>query len=107
MLLQRTFTQHAIARAAFLLVVLLVAIPAPALIQPPSPVRLVKDILLPPGDPSFNGAPGELTVMNGRLFFGAYDSTRGAELWSSDGTITGTKLVADIFPSTGSSFPQT
>lgn len=44
---------------------------------------------------------------NGKVYFAATDanSPKGVELYSSDGTITGTKLVADINP-TGSSHPS-
>jgi ELWxxDGT repeat protein len=60
---------------------------------------MVKDIN--PG--SASSYPGHLTDVNGTLFFTANDGTHGSELWKSDGTATGTVLVADINPgSTGS-----
>src|SRR2546430_2070150 len=40
--------------------------------------------------------PGELTNVNGTLFFTAGDGTDGHELWKSDGTAKGTRLVKDI-----------
>lgn len=46
----------------------------------------------------------ELTPYAGRLYFVAYDDARGQELWSTDGTDTGTALVKDISP--GSSAPS-
>src|SRR5207248_6883299 len=42
--------------------------------------------------------PGNLTNVNGTLFFSAYDGTDGQELWKSDGTVAGTVLVKDIYP---------
>jgi ELWxxDGT repeat protein len=53
-----------------------------------------------PGGPVI---PGPQTVVNGRLLFVGYDSDHGAELWSTNGTAAGTRLVADIAPgATGS-----
>lgn len=42
--------------------------------------------------------PQNLTVMNGALFFSAYDNVHGNELWTSDGSEEGTILLADILP---------
>ncbi len=39
--------------------------------------------------------PGELTNVNGTLFFVAFDGTHGDTLWRSDGTEAGTLLVKD------------
>ena len=55
---------------------------------------LVKDI-----NPGTSGSyPGDLTNVNGTLFFTADDGTHGHELWKSDGTAAGTVLVKDINP---------
>ena len=40
----------------------------------------------------------EFTEFDGKLYFVANDGEIGRELWVSDGTAEGTKLVADIFP---------
>jgi len=59
--------------------------------------RLVRDIW--PGQQPPNGAgPNDLTDVNGTLYFSAHDGTHGFELWSSDGTKTGTVMVRDIDP---------
>jgi ELWxxDGT repeat protein len=42
--------------------------------------------------------PGNLTNVNGTLFFSAADGTTGGELWKSDGTAAGTVMVKDITP---------
>jgi ELWxxDGT repeat protein len=65
---------------------------------------LVKDIR--PGGGSAFGyyGGGDLTNVNGTLFFVADDGTNGYELWQSDGTADGTVLVKDIRPGRGGSF---
>jgi ELWxxDGT repeat protein len=50
--------------------------------------------------------PQYLTNVNGTLFFAANDGSLGYELWKSDGTTTGTTIVADINQRAGSSYPQ-
>jgi ELWxxDGT repeat protein len=51
---------------------------------------------------------GDLTNVNGTLFFAGDDHTApsdaGLELWTSNGTPGGTSMVKDINPGTGSSF---
>src|SRR5262245_60079248 len=55
----------------------------------------------------FSSSPAFLTVLGDRLFFTtAIDVLRlGRELWVSDGTEAGTRLVQDIFPGAPSSAP--
>jgi ELWxxDGT repeat protein len=62
-------------------------------------VTLVKDIY--PGYDS-SADPARLTNVSNTLFFAANDGTHGAELWKSDGTVTGTVLVKDVYSGTGS-----
>ena len=45
------------------------------------------------------------SALNGKLYFVAETAAYGRELWATDGTDTGTYLVADIQPGPGSSSP--
>jgi ELWxxDGT repeat protein len=47
----------------------------------------------------------ELTRVDTRLFFVAGDEAHGGELWVSDGTSGGTRLVKDITPGRGDTLP--
>ena len=65
--------------------------------QPPSSSGvpyLVKDMNPGPGD----GAPYDMTDVGGTAFFQAYRPDTGVELWASDGTEAGTRLVRDLNP---------
>jgi ELWxxDGT repeat protein len=48
---------------------------------------------------------GQMTDVNGTLFFMAIDDAHGAELWKSDGTVAGTTMVRDILSGPDSSLP--
>lgn len=64
-----------------------------------SGTSLVKDIST--GTNSSNGSVSgtDLLVPSGTLlFFNANDGINGSELWKSDGTLSGTSMVKDIFP---------
>ena len=50
--------------------------------------------------------PNHLANVNDRLFFAAEDSSSGLEVWTSDGTKDGTKLVADVNPGAAGSNPM-
>jgi ELWxxDGT repeat protein len=50
--------------------------------------------------------PSFLTDVNGVLFFSATDTAHGTELWMTDGTPAGTRLVADIYPGPEGSYPN-
>ncbi|MHB1559579.1 MAG: ELWxxDGT repeat protein [Isosphaeraceae bacterium] len=60
-------------------------------------------------DATYSGYYGYLTslkAIGGTVFFDAADSAHGAELWASDGTPQGTRLVQDINPGPAGSDPQ-
>src|SRR5215211_3926336 len=50
--------------------------------------------------------PNWLVDFKGRLLFGANHPRYGEELWKSDGTKSGTKIVKDIVPGPGDSGPE-
>jgi ELWxxDGT repeat protein len=43
-------------------------------------------------------SPSDLTALGGIVYFAAVDGSHGHELWRSDGTAAGTKMVRDIKP---------
>lgn len=49
--------------------------------------------------------PDNFTVMGNKLFFVTATDEEGRELWTSNGTTAGTKMVKDIRPGTSSSSP--
>ena len=49
-----------------------------------------------PGDPPAGSFVADLTVVGNQAFFTASDGVHGRELWITDGTATGTALVADV-----------
>jgi len=46
-----------------------------------------------------------IIVASKRLFFAAPDSAHGLELWTSDGTSSGTRVLTDLRPGAASSYP--
>lgn len=68
---------------------------------------LVKDIN--PGiGTGMEANTGKMFGQNGTyLFFRANDGTHGNELWISDGTTLGTRMVADLFPGSGNGLGET
>lgn len=67
---------------------------------------LVKNLGL---DATYSGYYGYLTslkAIGSTVFFDAVDSSHGAELWASDGTAQGTRMVQDINPGPAGSDPQ-
>ena len=60
------------------------------------PARLVKDI----DSSTLASSPGIITPVGGQAFFNSFTSATGFELWRTDGTAAGTRLVKDVFPGT-------
>jgi len=54
---------------------------------------------------SNGSSPSNITVVGSNLFFTANNGVNGTELWMSNGTAAGTKMVKDIRPGTNSSSP--
>ena len=85
---------------AVLLLVPLLTVARPSVAAPAQPV-LLKNI-----NTQLTGSnPSELTTIGATTFFTANDGVSGAELWQSDGSVTGTTLVKDIIPGAGGSNP--
>jgi ELWxxDGT repeat protein len=73
----------------------------------PGGTTLVKEFVPPadrPGGPY--GDYSQLTAIGQRLFFSAADNQHGGELWTSDGTASGTFLLKDINAGPASSYPH-
>jgi ELWxxDGT repeat protein len=67
--------------------------------------KLVSDINAgSDGSYHYGSYPRHFTSASGTLFFAADDGTHGDELWRSDGTAAGTKLVSDVNPGPGGGF---
>ena len=85
--------------AACALVLVFTAVPAS------SAPRLVVDLRPSPLPPA-SSAPRELTSAGGALFFAAFDSFAGSELWTSAGTAASTRRVLDVCPGPCASNPS-
>jgi ELWxxDGT repeat protein len=79
---------------------LLCALPA---LADPSPAFLVKDLGT---SPVSNFAAGDFTDASGIAYFAGFRPSSGSELWTSDGTAAGTRIVRDLFPGTTGSSPS-
>ncbi len=64
---------------------------------------LVKDIH--PGKTETGANPGEMWSFRNKVLFTAREPSSGRELWVTDGTGVGTRLLADFFPGEDSSGP--
>lgn len=70
---------------------------------------MVKDIFQYPKSTSnaqtYSSDPQQIVATNGMVYFSAYTPANGRELWMSDGTASGTVLLADLTGDPGSSNP--
>lgn len=66
---------------------------------------LVKDINST-FDPATSLSMSNATAVGSKLFFNGYTPTYGSELYVSDGTASGTKLVGDLYAGSGGSNPN-
>src|SRR5437762_13253625 len=64
-------------------------------------VSLLQDVNAGPSP--YSSSPFVLTEANGLVFFAARDPSTGYELFVTDGTAAGSRLVKDINPGTGDS----
>lgn len=81
----------------YLLAPFLIAALLPATAQIPT---LLRDI-----NPGGDAVVRYITCANGSVYFSANDGVHGAEPWVSDGTTSGTFMLKDINPGSGSSSP--
>ncbi len=95
--ISNTSWRMAVAATAVALALLSTAGPAAAAGGP----KLVKDI-----NPTGSSFPANLTQVGNKVFFAANDGVHGVELWKSNGTAAGTKMVKNIRPYGKSSNPQ-
>jgi ELWxxDGT repeat protein len=79
----------------------LAALAASAPAQAAGSPQLIKDI-----NPTGSSNPSQMTVVGSTLYFAANDGVHGNELWKSDGTAAGTKMVKNIRPLGKSSNPE-
>lgn len=95
--LRRLFSTATVAASIAALAVTAVIAPVGASSGP----TLVKNI-----NQSGSSNPSYLTKVGSLVYFAANDGIHGTELWKSDGTAAGTKMVKNIRPYAKSSFPQ-
>jgi ELWxxDGT repeat protein len=68
---------------------------------PNTPFALVKDIQTTPQPVGALSGPGLFVTLGEAILFNAHTPQTGAELWRTDGTEAGTRLVKDIQPGEG------
>ena len=65
---------------------------------------MVKDLRVGAGDSTLYGVNSILYQFNGSMYFTASDGVHGLELWVTDGTESGTRMVNDLYRNSGSSY---
>jgi ELWxxDGT repeat protein len=70
-----------------------------------APAYMVRDLNTAAVEES-DSAPLRFVTRDGVAYFTADDGLHGTELWRSDGSAAGTRMVADIDPGSGSSNPR-
>ena len=60
---------------------------------------MLKNINEEPGEVPYHAYPHGFIVTKDLLYFAADDGIHGTELWQTDGTTEGTKMTADVWPS--------
>ncbi|MCP4643353.1 MAG: hypothetical protein GY851_23100 [bacterium] len=70
--------------------------------DPPGPAYLLKDVH--PGNG--HSDPEYLTATPNRLLFAADDGEHGSELWETDGTPSGTRMVTELHPGSEGGHPR-
>lgn len=85
------------------LALLLLVVSLPLCAQTP---YLVKDINTTDPNGARSSSPSDFAAFGNRTFFAATTAAAGRELWATDGTSSGTSMVADIVPGTASSSPR-
>lgn len=80
----------------------LLVLSAPGLVPPAAAqtASLVHDIH-PARSSSSGSSPRQLWSFRGKVLFAAREQSSGRELWSTDGTGSGTRMLADFFPGAG------
>jgi ELWxxDGT repeat protein len=78
----------------------LVLLAATTQAQPASPLRDVNP------SAGFGSSPMEFTSVAGVTYFAASDAANGWEVWRTDGTAAGTRILKDMRPGSGGSNPR-
>ena len=68
-----------------------------------SMVKDLGNIVIPPGGGNLNALP--MIAFNNAIYF-VFEDSNGSEIWKSDGTSAGTKILKDIRPGSNSSSPN-